>query len=62
MNPSFFFAGHPDLTSDLMMDKIWPATLLKGFLEKEIEMDVRKEMENLDTDMALDFIESFFRS
>lgn len=56
------FQGHPDLTSDLMMDKIWPATLLKGFLEKEIEMDVRKEMENLDTDMALDFIESFFRS
>ena len=54
--------SHPDLTPDLMMEKIWPAVVRKGYVDPASEKEVRREMSKVDTDRSLDFIRDFFRS
>lgn len=54
--------SHPDLTPKLMMDKIWPAIIRKGYVNSESEKEVRREMNDVDTARSLDFIRDFFRS
>jgi GMP synthase-like glutamine amidotransferase len=53
---------HPDLTSHLMMDKIWPAILRRGFVRSDLEPRAREEMSSVDTDESLEFIRDFFTS
>ena len=54
--------SHPDLTPHLMMSKIWPAIVRKGFVEPGNETGARKQMERLDTKICLDFIREFLSS
>ena len=50
---------HPDLTPQLMMEKIWPAVLSKGFV-KDTQVDqVKREMLDVDTKISLNFIRDF---
>ena len=51
--------SHPDLTPQLMMEKIWPAVVRKGYVDPDTEEEVREEMRRVDTDRSLDFIRDF---
>ena len=50
---------HPDLTPKLMMEKIWPAVLRKGFVEETQVQQVEEEMLHVDTEKSLEFIRDF---
>ena len=50
---------HPDLTPRLMMDKIWPALLAKGYVRIEQRTECEASMETLNTSDCLKFIRQF---
>ena len=50
---------HPDLTPQLMMQKIWPALTGKGVVDPADREKIEAEMTNLDTEKCLNIVRAF---
>ena len=50
---------HPDLTPELMMEKIWPSISSKGLAEEGDRELIEEGMRHLDTEKFLDIIRKF---
>ena len=52
---------HPDLNTELMMTKIWPAVLQKGIVKREEKEVIENEIANVDTQNCRELMYDFFR-